>query len=172
MPKMSTVHRGVPNPIVLGRKFCGRCSRWRHVCFFTRNRHRKDGLSSYCEGCEALMRAERWAKISAAALEDKRERDRFWRERQRRRLGIPPATRRRIVLRPERVFLPREPIVRELVKIESRREFAKISGISERTMYRIIVGESEHIRLDLADRIATALGTPLGLLYELHWGAE
>jgi hypothetical protein len=37
-----------------------------------------------------------------------------------------------------------------------------------RTMHRYRSGESHHIRLDIADKIAVAIGVPLSLLYPLE----
>lgn len=112
----------------------------------------------------------------------KRERQRFNAEGKRRQEGIPQRqfkNRKTVIDRGERIFLPREPLLREidfwlqLHLPEWRRDedrtvenLASLAGTSARQVYRLQVGESRHVQLDLADRLAMAMGIPLVLLYE------
>jgi hypothetical protein len=70
-----------------------------------------------------------------------------------------------------RIFLAREPLVEELTAW--RREnlarswvtLGQRAGVPERSIRRIVSGESRHVRLDMADKLAMALDQPLSLLY-------
>lgn len=47
----------------------------------------------------------------------------------------------------------------------SRRELGRLSGLSDRRIYAILNGEWPNVRRDTADKICTALGVPLTLVY-------
>jgi lambda repressor-like predicted transcriptional regulator len=48
---------------------------------------------------------------------------------------------------------------------QQMRALAQQSGLSDRTLRRHLHGPTEFIRVDNADRIASALGLPLSFLY-------
>jgi hypothetical protein len=101
--------------------------------------------------------------------ERRREDERFYRDRLRREQGRDDGYRPRgpsKVDGVEQVYLDAEPIQRELrSRVGQWREIARRTGIDERAIFRWVSGESRHIRLDLADRLAFAFGIPLYLLY-------
>ena len=155
--------------IVLGRKFCLGCGRWRHLCDFGRIRSagRRHETRSRCYTCS--RRQARYYRESRTpeqrALE--REYQRFWAEAKRREQGLAPRRwdRRTVIDRTERVLLPVDPIRQLLMEhFGEWRELARLTEISERTISRLAY-EQAHVRIDIADRIALALGEPLGLLY-------
>jgi hypothetical protein len=159
------------NPIVCGRKFCAQCGRWRIISDFTReaNRH-KDTLRSWCVTCTNRKKAETREKIKLdpIRLEHHREYQRIWAEVQRRRAGIPPkcfSNKITVIDRIEHLYLPPDPLVKEIVRFNNYRELSKKSGVPERSIRRLVDGESRRVRLDLADKIAHALDIPLELLY-------
>jgi transcriptional regulator with XRE-family HTH domain len=124
---------------------------------------------------------EHWRKVKAdpKKLELRREYGRIWAEGKRRERGVPVRqfrNRRTVIDRVERVFLPREPLLAEL-KLWKDAEgtfegLARLSGVSARTIYRYRYGESAHIRIDVADRIAYALGIPSSVLFGEAWQNE
>ena len=75
--------------------------------------------------------------------------------------------RKSVVDRPERVYLPHEPLGSMLDSLtdETLQDIVRRTGIGDRQLRRIITGESRHVRLDLADKLALALGTHLYDLY-------
>lgn len=167
----SLTRRGTPNPIVLGRKFCARCGHWRHVCDFSRSpRNTRSGLYTYCQTCVRIMHRERRVKRTEAQLLLDREYQRFWYEARRRAAGVAPRAfqnRKSVIDHPERVFLDPAPLVALLTGYENGalRTLALSAGVSERGLHRLLHGESHHVRLDTADKLAVALGTTLSLLY-------
>jgi hypothetical protein len=67
-----------------------------------------------------------------------------------------------------RVFLDAEPLLVQIgmwVRARPLIELAREAGIPERSIRRIMSGESAHVRLDMADKLACAMNQPLGLLY-------
>lgn len=109
-------------------------------------------------------------------LELRREYGRIWAEGKRRERGVPVRqfrNRRTVIDRIERVFLPREPLVSELEiwrAAEGTFEgLARLSGVSARTIYRYRYGESSRVRIDVADRLALALGIPSAVLFGEAW---
>jgi hypothetical protein len=151
------------SPVVLGRKHCAGCGRWRHVCDFGVIRGR---FRARCRACHrAYMRL--WtANRTPEQREARREYERFLTEGKRRQAGI-PVTRRKlpsVVDRPEYVFLEPGPLLGAIKGWEDL-DLAKVTGIPARTIFRYRVGESRHVRLDIADRLALAVGTHLWDLY-------
>jgi ribosome-binding protein aMBF1 (putative translation factor) len=153
-----------PN-VVLGRKFCPDCGRWRHLCDFP---HRRDEEPySYCTHC-SWHRVKRYRETSPIALERKRESERFGQERRRREAGVPVRVfrnRRTVVDRPERVFFEPDPLVKRLKQEDSIEELARRAGLHDKTIRRILSGESKHVRIDVADKLASGLGLTLFLVY-------
>jgi hypothetical protein len=158
-----------PVQIVLGRRFCIGCGRWRHLCDFghMQREGRGSAMRSRCRACSRIQAKRYRERRTARQTELVREYGRIWQEAQRRKRGIVPRqyNRRTVIDRRERVLLPVEPI-RGLLKehFGEWRTIAAATGLSERTLSRLVY-EQRHVRIDVADRIAYALGEPFGLLY-------
>jgi hypothetical protein len=148
----------------------------------------RDGLKEprrgrpYCAACERAVRREFYRRMTPKQRKRKREVVReanaFYRERKRREEGREPAWKRHAakVDRTERVFLPREPLLAEMDRyVREQRgngrpdfswgDMAMQAGVAERQLHRLRVGESRRVRIDVADRIAIAVGVPLSLIY-------
>jgi hypothetical protein len=156
--------------VVCGRKFCARCGRWRHVCDFERDpRNRTSGLYSWCRACHRIWKRERYARRTPAERELINEYRRIWNEVQRRRAGIPPRnwrTLRPLPPRDQGELLDPAPLLTAMKRWDgSQRALARKSGVPPRQLYRIESGESRRVQLNVADRLALALGIPLELLY-------
>lgn len=182
------IKRGYPNPVVCGRRFCGSCGRWRHVVDFHPVRHQgRYRLASYCDHCRRVRSSVDYTKLNERQRELRRENTRIRAEALRRRAGVPPRQfkNRRTVLDEkayERVFLDREPLVREMRayfavhRYELRAItgqsndgpaalFAALTDLDKRTIERILSGESKRVRVDVADKIAYAMGLPTSMLW-------
>ena len=175
------------NPIVLGRKFCSGCGRWRPVHDFPRmDRKVGGGLRARCWVCHRRYQSRLVAGLSPERAKLRREYHRIWFEGWRRRQGIPERNfhnRKTVIDRAERVLLDPAPLleaIEERLDLERRSGWhpddtngmlggleglAQIAGISSRSLTRLRSGESRHVRLDVADQIAVALEIPLTLLY-------
>jgi hypothetical protein len=160
------------NPIVLGRKFCSGCGRWRQLCDFppdTRRVKRHALTRARCEACVRIGARYYQTHLSPEQAENRRERQRFWKHKQRRAAGVPEITyqRRSVVDTPEWVYLDASPIVAALdaKQVVSDVELAMRAGVPPRAIYRLRNGESAHVRLDVADKLAYALGLTLALVY-------
>jgi hypothetical protein len=67
-----------------------------------------------------------------------------------------------------RVFLDREPIVLEIAawrRANSTIALSRLARVPDRTIRWIVSGESAHVRLDMADKLACAIDLPLSYLY-------
>lgn len=169
-PAYSGLRAAVANPVICGRKICGRCGRWRPVSDFRRRgRSASAGLGSYCNACERQRRRGWWTTATPAQRELVNEYHRFWREAKRAEAGKAPVPKRgpNAVDHVERVFLDPAPLVALLARYSEGefRALARTSGVSERTLFRLRYGESSHVRLDHADRLALAMGSQLYWLY-------
>ena len=154
------------NPIVCGRKHCCHCGRWRHVCDFV---HVHGKVRGTCRVCWA--RGERRKRASQTPEQHARylEYHRIWHEGKRRRAGVVPRNwgpkSGRVVDRQlDYVWLSPEPLVRVLRGVEIR-TLSRRSNVPERSIDRLLRGESRHVRIDLADKLALAVGIPLSLIY-------
>jgi hypothetical protein len=173
---------GLPNPIVLGRKFCARCGHWRHVCDFApRSRNTGSGLDSYCRACNRMMNREAYARQTPEQRERQREYWRIWREAKARAAGVPRSKGKRhtVIDRPEYRFLPAAPLVERIQYDLAHPEpgtmtgdpgfgiegLAARAGVPARSIDRLLRGESKHVRLDLADKLCFGLGVPLYLVF-------
>jgi Homeodomain-like domain len=164
--------RGGCSEIVCGRKFCSVCGIWRHLSDFNPESRRGGVPYPRCQTCSRVSRNYYFAHETSEQTANRRERQRIFYEGQRRRNGVPVSThrRKRVVDHAERVFFDPAPIV-ELLK---RHRFeiglvAKRAQLHDRTVRRILEGESAHIRIDVADKLAFALDTTL---FELYGDAE
>jgi hypothetical protein len=181
-PAYSGLGKGVPNPVVCGRKFCSKCGRWRPVSDFRPwpwhkprvgsgigRKPSASGLSAACVNCGNRARREQRQAWTPERVALEAEYHRFYSDARRRRAGARRYQRRRasVVDRIEKVGLPVEPIARELARLDDG-DFATLAAradVSERALYRYRYGESRHVRIDIADRVALALGLSLFELY-------
>jgi hypothetical protein len=155
---------------VLGRKFCPRCGHWRHLCDF---RPIAGGPDSYCQACRYILKREAYARRTAAQREAKREYDRIWYEVKRRRAGTPPRPfkrRRTVIDQREGIYFPVEPLLKALKDWDAGyKALARAAGVPERTIYRFRYGESVRVQIDVADKLAVALGIPSAVLWRDEW---
>lgn len=175
-PAYSGLRSGHPNPVVCGRKFCSKCGRWRHIVDFDvqRARGREPRLRSWCRTCQRVYNRGSNARRSEQQRELAREYQRIWHEVQRRRAGIPPRNwRRRLPV--ERIFLDPAPLLSAMdlwIKAQpepSWKALARQAGLEPRAIQRLRHGESQHVRIDIADRLALAIEVPLSLIYVDEW---
>ena len=165
------------NPIVLGRKFCAECGRWRAVHDFSPAKRRGGGLCSYCRVC-ANRRAKRHyhAPHPDQWWELRREYSRIYQQAKRRERGIPATTATRPLPKSKLDRVDPAPLVHMLkTHIAAQQEtgnldfgwraIARITGIPERRFYGWR-HENRSIRVDKADQVAVRLlGVPLELIY-------
>ena len=154
--------------IVLGRKFCTGCGRWRLLLDFLP--YRRNGRPmARCEGCQNAARRYLWHNMPPEQRVLVREYWRIYRDAKRRERGAQARVyknRETVVDRPEYVFLSLPPIVGELERLNGDLGMiAKRAGVPERTILRLRTGESQRVRIDVADKLAVAMGIPLELLY-------
>ena len=167
----SVIKRGVPNPVVCGRKFCCYCGRWRHVCDFRPNtRNTRSGLTSLCATCMRIKSREQRARITAKQRVKVREYQRLWHYVKRRQAGVPERNfknRHTVIDRPEALYLPVAPLVTVLTAEGWEWEtLARAAGVPARTIFRMRTGEGQYVRIDVADKLAHALGWPLEVIYQ------
>lgn len=168
----STVGRGVPHPIVLGRKFCARCGHWRHLCDFRPDTGNPgSGLRSYCQACERIRRREAYRQLMLDPVRAtlRREYYRIRGEALRREAGIPPrarANRQTVIDQREGIYLPVEPLNAAIDLWDGALEdLASLAGVPERTITRIR-HQSRKVQIDVADKLAVALGVPSAVIWE------
>jgi hypothetical protein len=174
-----------PDPVVCGRKFCTGCGRWRLLIDFG-PLYTRDAIRACCAACRRTEVRRALAERTLEQRELRREYDRIWHEARRRMAGVPERVynRRTVIDRVERVFLDSAPLLREVERFYDRQraldgndnpgngylhysweDLAGAADVTARTLHRLRTGESRHVRLDVADRIAVAIGTPLALIY-------
>jgi ribosome-binding protein aMBF1 (putative translation factor) len=155
------------SPVECGRKHCSICGRWRHVSDFDPRTRTGGQPVAFCQTCRRRVQREAYWRLTPEQRERKREYLAIYSDAKRREAGVPRRRRLRpsVVDRPEYVFLDIDPIVRELRRVENVSEVARRIGVDEHTLRRYLMGESRHIRLDLADRLALALGSTLWDLF-------
>lgn len=165
---------------VCGRKFCGRCGRWRPVNDF--RPFRADGvirLRSCCEACRRIVEREQYPHRTPVQLESRRESWRFYKDKVRREQGIPARqfrNRQSVVDRVEGTRLSVDPLLREMRWYVASHQMtwadlSEASGVPERTLGRLYRGESSYARIDVVDRLATAMGIPLATMYPFEEAA-
>jgi hypothetical protein len=127
--------------------------------------------------------AQKLARVNALALaryhermagepgyrETRNEYERIYRTAKRRERGIQARVYHHhptVVDRAERIMLDPEPLLAELrLRNGEWGLIAERAGLQGRTVHRLLHGESAHVRLDVADKLAVALGIPLSILY-------
>jgi len=147
--------------VVCGRKFCSYCGRWRHLVDFA---PAGDKPHTRCRTCGRIANRYYQANLSPSQLDRRRERGRMAQADKRRRNGVrPQANRVTVIDHIERVYLPSAPLVPMLSDLgdSNRKTLARRADVSERDLRRYASLESEHIRLDIADRLVMALGASL-----------
>ena len=165
-PPWSGIHQGVPNPVVCGRRFCTKCGRWRLVCDFA-SLHGQP--RTCCSTCQAVKQRVKYRTQTPLQRQLRREYERIYREAQRRRRGVQPRNfrhRRSVIDRVEFVGLPPEPLLAAITSVGLPDiVLGAAAGVPPRSVYRLRVGESRHVRIDVADKLALAIGVPLWLIY-------
>jgi hypothetical protein len=179
--------------VVLGRKFCSGCGRWRPVSDFHLQSERPplranglgrppsaSGLRSRCQACSNAAQRQRRAVRTPEQRRIDAEYYRFYSEVHRRLAGKPVRVRKTSVVdHPERILLDPAPLLAELEHYirqlgdnysanghpKTWGELAERAGISQRAIYRLRHGESQHVRIDIADKLAVAIGVPLAVIY-------
>jgi predicted Fe-S protein YdhL (DUF1289 family) len=158
----------VAGEVALGRKFCSGCGRWRHLVDFMPY-VRNGRPMARCLGCQRAAKVWHWHNMPREQREAIYEYVRIYRNAKRHEIGRKPRefkSRPTIVDRPEYVFLSLDPIVDELDRLNGDLGMiAKRAGVPERTILRLRTGESHRVRIDVADKLAVAMGIPLELLY-------
>ena len=159
----------VTNPTICGRKLCSSCGHWRHLVEFV-SLHGQP--RNQCQACLRIKQRDAYRARTAEQMERRREYERIYREVHRRARGVPvrprgPRARPTYVdLHVERVLLAAGPLVKALDRTgEDWEAIARRSGVPARSLWRWRSGEAQLVRIDLADRIAFAIGVPLSLIY-------
>ena len=172
-----SLHGGRNNPIVCGRKLCTVCGRWRPVSDFPLWRC-PDGarLAPRCDACVRAYLRRRYHRETPEQRKLRREYGRIWREAKRRERGVPVrpwgGRKRSVVDRPERILIPAAPLVKLLEPYrdtEKLGELARRAGVPDRSIGRLLSGESARVRIDLADKLAVALGVPSAVIWKELW---
>jgi len=176
----SGFRRGVSNPPVGGRRHCPMCGRWRTLLDFRPNTNTKHRCSSYCTPCVRAKSRARYAAMTSEQAMDRRESQRFYAEGRRRKAGLPVRqfkNRRTVIDQAEMILLPPEPLLDEMKAYVRAHppdpadhdtgweRLAREAGMDARQLRRIVAGESKRVRVDVADRLAHAMGLPLELVY-------
>jgi hypothetical protein len=122
-----------------------------------------------CAACQNAAKVWHWRNMPEEQREIVREYWRIYRNAKRHEAGAKPRAfrdRKTVVDRPEYVFLSLPPLVDELDRLNGDLGMiAKRAGVPERTILRLRTGESQRVRIDVADKLAVAMGIPLELLY-------
>lgn len=161
--------------IVCGRKFCSVCGRWRLLMDFAISDG--DRFMARCRTC--ALRCSRYytAHLTPEQVARRREYDRIWKEGQRRAAGLPPRVKRRaghrtngVINNREGIYFPVAPLKAELDRLGDGDlgVLAARAGIPEHTIWRIR-NQSDKVQIDVADKLAVALGTTSALLFGEAW---
>lgn len=175
-PPFWELHSNAGNETVLGRKFCSGCGRWRLLCDYPPESRasrlaRGFGFEARCTACRARSLRYYRQHATLEQVELRREYERIYKEAQRRRAGLPQRLQRRPLPPVERVTLPVEPLLAELARYDDGELtiLATRAGISARALYRYRYGESQAVRIDVADKLAVAMGTTSSLIWGDQW---
>lgn len=172
-------------PIILGRKHCTRCGRWRPVSDFG---HHGAIMAAACLVC--LRRVQR-ARVERNRqdprwVEQLREYQRIWHEAKRREAGVTPRAlsrmpppdprhnhsglRRKVSTEPLLPHLNAWLLGWAAEHAHERadrgiRALADAATVPERRIYAILEGEQTRCHYAVADRLAVAMDLPLALVY-------
>jgi hypothetical protein len=153
------------------------------VMDFSPQRRGKALYSPYCRVCTARRHRAYYHQTHPTEWwELRREYARIWSQTKRRLEGKPERqwSRARVVDKPEHRFLPVQPLALEMQRylavvgngllMSGDHGFgidglARTAGVPPRSVSRLLTGESRHVRIDLADKLAVAIDVPLALIY-------
>jgi hypothetical protein len=122
------------------------------------------GVLYRCETCCRVAKRIGYRRLSPEARALRLEYMRIYHEGHRR--GEPRPRKSSVVDRPERVLLPRAPLVVELDRLNGNlRSVCARAGVPERTVFRLRHDGGRWVRIDTADKLAVAMGIPLALIY-------
>jgi hypothetical protein len=177
-----------PTSFVCGRKFCTTCGRWRLLVDFGPTRRDPLGLQSRCRTCRRVIARERMRTDPGYAAR-LREEAQFNAEARRRLEGRPEPRGRRVVP-PDppthgRREMPRNlPVAPLAVHVDAwltayavehpawvnggRRgvtALSEMSGVPPRRIWGLLHNEFPRTHYTIADRLATAMGLSLTLVY-------
>ena len=158
------LHNGA-NELVCGRKFCAGCGRWRHLCDYPRNASKEYRVPlARCRACVNITRKWYDHHLTPRQVENRRERHRIYYGGRSEGVSNGHAS---VVDRVEYAFLPSAPVGELLDGMSDKalKALAEHVGTDERALRRYVSGESEHVRLDIADALAVTLGHHLFDLY-------
>lgn len=153
--------------IVSGRKFCSVCGRWRLLCDFPRDAHKRHSRpEARCRACGNAARRWYHQHLSESQLANKRERHRIWTKQTRNGKGnghVHP----NVIDEVEWAFLPVAPLQDVLASVPEGRMtwLGDRVGLGEKALRRYMTGESQHVRLDIADNLLVTLGLHLFDVY-------
>lgn len=158
--------------IVCGRKFCPACGRWRLLCDYPPESRKGGRPTARCRACCNIGRNYYYLHETPEQRANRRERHRIFYEGQRRAAGIPVSTakRRTPIDNREAIYLPIAKLRAELDKLEDGEfgDLARRAGLQERTIYRLRYTNTK-VQIDVADKLAVALGTTSQLLFGEDW---
>jgi hypothetical protein len=126
------------------------------------------GPVARCYRCSRVGRAYYYRHQTPEQRANLNERLRFYKHGQRRAAGVPELgyIRRSVVDRAEYVFVPKAALVAELERRFGQwDELARKAGIPARTIFRIVHEDGRFVRVDIADRLAVAMGMTFTLIY-------
>lgn len=172
---------------ILGRRNCYRCGRWRPVSDFG---HHRGAMAATCMVCVRRANKASKARRTPQQIELRREYERIYREAQRRRNGVPERNWRTRQAPPDPDWngngLSRRvdsaalrPHVRAWINAYAAdhglngtgqdagtKALAEASTVAERRIWGILHGEHRKTHYAVADRLCTAMGLTLALIYD------
>lgn len=159
--------------ILCGRKFCPACGRWRHLCDFPPERRRGGLPSARCRACRNIGRSYYFTHETPEQRANRRERHRIFYEGKRREAGIPVSThkRRTVIDNREGIYVPVAKLKAALDELDDGDfgELSRRAGVPERSIYRVRYVNKTKVQIDVADKLAVALGTTSALLFGEEW---
>lgn len=126
--------RSGPNPIILGRKICSKCKRWRHIQDFSCQKREPFKLQSQCHACARVV-VRKWYEENP---EKRAEYTRVWRERH-----LEQARESGRLRQAERRHSPR---TRAKVRRQTRKAWRKMRKDPERWAERLAKQREDYAR--------------------------
>ena len=166
--------KGGTREVVCGRKYCSVCGRWRHVCDFAIQDRR---LTAKCRTCLRVTARYYNANLTPTQRELKLEYQRMWKDGRRREEDRPERIARKVgyrngsaIDRREAIYFPVGPLKAALDALDDGEfgELARRAGVGERAIYRLRYINTK-VQIDVADKLAVALGTTSQLLFGELW---
>lgn len=158
------------NPVILGRKNCAHCGRWRHIMDFPKR-----------GSCYSCLKAE-WEerRQSPEWKENRREYNRMYYSARQRAMGravVPRYKARKGLKNDKQERLPIDPLRAHIqswmqtyvAQAEhdwdtGKLALGQVTGLPDKTVDRLL-HENKQVNVNTADRIAVATGTHLRILY-------